>query len=188
VALETIVHLTLALEKSARVGTRPHSKILCYFPIVNFLKEIWDFPTHHVALGWWLAAALTLYNVIAQVLSGFLGRVFIWSRRFKASQLQKRIHNVEYLHDNTNGLIRYLALDAVEIAIDFCWLFIVLSVLFARIRPIPLGAALYILSFNAATIVLGRALRIRTLLNDLRDYESRLAKLQTEMLKLGQRK
>lgn len=143
---------------------------LCYFSKMDFLREIWDFPAHHVALGWWLAAALTLWNVLVRLLGWVLVRLSILGRNFREEQLAKRVRNLEYLHGNTNGLIRYLASDLVDIAIDACLNCIAFIFLLVRVIPVDSGAMFGVIAVNISASVVGRAWRIRTMLNDLANY------------------
>jgi len=145
---------------------------------------IWDFPSHHVSLGWWLAAILTLWNFVSQVLIGILGQLSILSREFRAGQIEARIRALEYLHDNTNRLVRSLATDVIEIAIEICYMLIAFIVLFVRVIPITTSAALFIISLNVSSSVIGRAWRIKRMLYDLNNYEVSLQKLRLKLSKL----
>jgi len=122
----------------------------------------------------------------------FLYRRFpLWRRRFQANELAKRIRTVEYLNDNTNALVRYLAADAVEIAFGICWVFLGLGVVFAcllvKVFPMSLGVASFAtsISLNVASIVLGPAIRIRGILHDLANYETAIVKLKAKLVELG---
>jgi len=151
---------------------------------MDFLKEIWDFPAHHVALGWWLAATLTFWNVVAKVFGRMVGHLSILGRRYQLDQLTKRVWNLEYLHENTNGLIRYLAKDVVDIAIESCWICITFVVLLIRVIPVSTGAIFGIVAINISTSVIGRAWRIRAMLNDLRNYPTSVELLKTKLSRL----
>jgi hypothetical protein len=148
---------------------------------MNFLKEIWDFPAHHVALGWWLAAALTFWNVAAKVIGRIVAHFSILGRRFQEDQLSKRIRNLEYLRENTNGLIRYLASDVVDIAIESCWMCVTFVILLIRVMPASSGAIFGIVAINISSSVIGRAWRIRTMLNDLKNYPTSVELLKARV-------
>lgn len=151
---------------------------------MNFLKDIWDFPTHHAAMGWWIAAVLTSWNILWNIFSGLLGRLSIWSRQFRVNQLGKRIRNLEYVHDNAYRLIHYLASDAAQIAVELSSQLIMYSVLFSRVIPVHTSAAIYILCINLGSSVIGRAMRVRTFLNDLNNYPLSVANLQAKLSSL----
>jgi hypothetical protein len=151
---------------------------------VNFLKENLDFPAHHVSLGWWLAIAITLWNVIIRNLGVIAGQLSLLGKRFRKDQTEKRIRNIEYLHDNTNGLIRYLADDTVNIAIEASWTCISLVVLLVRLIPVRPDVLFEIIALNITTSVIGRAWRIRTMLNDLRNYPASVELLKTRLSKM----
>jgi hypothetical protein len=154
---------------------------------MHFLDTIWDFPNHHVSLGWWLAAALSLWNVITPVFTRIIGKISFLGRNFRSfrnKQLAMRIHNLDYLHENTNGLIRYLATDTVDIAIESSWLCIAFVVLLFTVYPVSIGKMFAIMAFNVGTTIIGRALRIRTVLNDLRNYPKSVELLRVKFDRL----
>ena len=151
---------------------------------MDFLKEIWAFPAHHVALGWWLAAALTFWNVAAKVFSRIVVHLSILGRRYQKNQLTIRIWNLEYLHENTNGLIRYLAKDVIDIAIESCWMSVTIVIVLIRVIPINAGAMFGVIAVNISTSIIGRAWRIRAMLNDLRNYPTSVELLKTKLSRL----
>jgi hypothetical protein len=94
-----------------------------------------------------------------------------------------------------------LAADAVDIAIDICWVFVGLVIVFVSLLvyglPTSPGAASIAtnislnvasiatcISLNVASIVLGPAIRIRGILHDLANYETVIVKLKTRLVEL----
>jgi hypothetical protein len=156
---------------------------------MNTLREIWEFPAHYVALAWWITALLTIWNV-RRVISSLAGRVALFGHRFQKDQLAKRLRNLEYLHENTNGLIRYIAEDAVYIAIEMSFIVLglsIVSVYAANAGPAVPGLMLAILAvfgINFSTSVIGRAWRIRDMLCDLRNYPASAEGLKSKLNKL----
>jgi hypothetical protein len=150
----------------------------------DILNAIWDFPANNIALGWWLAAALTLWNVIASVSGRALNQVVILSRKFRKDQLTKRLKNLEYLHENTNALVRYLASDAVDVAIEASWICISFTILLIRFIPVKTSGLFAIILINIGTSVIGRAWRIRTMLNDLRNYAESTKSIKAKLERL----
>jgi hypothetical protein len=148
---------------------------------MHSLKEIWDFPAHHVALGWWLAAALTFWNVAVRIFGRAAGHMAILGRRYQEDQLAKRVRNLEYLHENTNGLVRYLARDLVDIAIEACLTCGAFVILLVRVIPVSSSALFGIVAINISVSVLGRAWRIRTMLNDLWNYPASVESLKAKI-------
>jgi hypothetical protein len=154
---------------------------------MEFFQAIWDFPAHHVSLGWWLAAVLTLWNLLAKILFGLLVRLSILGRRFRIDQLKKKIANIEYLHDNTNGLLRYFIRDVIECSIQICGNIILLTIFLLRISAVHQSAVLLIIVFNSATIILGPALRTRTILTDLFYYPKSVERLKSKLIHIENR-
>jgi hypothetical protein len=147
----------------------------------DILTSIWDFPAHHVSLGWWLALALALLSVKDEIVS-WIGRFSKWGRQFQVSQLRIKIKVIEYLHDNADRLIRYLVNDAVQIVIELCLLLMLYAVFFfreANLRPF-----VAILIVNAVAIIIGPTLRIRALIHDLRDYPESVENLKAKLKRL----
>ena len=167
-----------------RCGRCPESRR--YFPIVKFLQTIWEFPAHHMALAWWLAAALTLGNFIVRIIGGIGAHLSLLGRRYQQHELPLRIRTIERLHDNTNGLIRYLAEDLVDIAIEACWSSIpVVLLLLPSWRTIgSLSFMFMCVVLNIATSVVGRASRIKALLKDLKNYPESVEALKEKLSKL----
>lgn len=158
---------------------------------MNTLKNIWDFPAHHVSLGWWIAIAVGVWPLFRFVLAAVRKAHAAWNRQFQASQLTAKIWWLEHLHNNTNGLMRYLAREAVDIAIEICFVLTALGLSLSYLfwsKPsltLPTGAILLGgCCLNLASTVLGRAWRVRTLLNDLHSYEVNLAKLKDKLARL----
>lgn len=152
---------------------------------MNFWTKVWNFPEHHVALGWWLAAALTFWNVIIGISGRVAGQISVFGRRFQKDQLAKRIRTLEYLHENTNGLVRYLATDFVDVAIESCANCFVFIILLVRIIPVSATAMFAIIAINISISGLGRAWRIRTMLNDLNRYPTSVELLKAKLARLN---
>jgi len=72
----------------------------------------------------------------------------------------------------------------IEIAIEICYMLIAFIVLFVRVIPITTSAALFIISLNVSSSVIGRAWRIKRMLYDLNNYEVSLQKLRLKLSKL----
>jgi hypothetical protein len=152
--------------------------------VKDFFKTMWDFPSHHVALAWWCAAIFTLWNVISRFAVGTYGRISLLGRKFRTDQLAKGIRSLEFLHDNTNGLIRYLANDATDIAIEVAYMLITFGVLFWRVTTTKPGSIVFLIFFNIGAAILGRAFRIKIMLSDLFDYDTSLQRLKARLAKL----
>ncbi len=75
-------------------------------------------------------------------------------------------------------------MDAIEIAIEICYMLIAFIILFVRVIPITTSAALFIISVNVSSTVIGRAWRIKRMLNDLNNYEQSLQKLRSKLSRL----
>jgi hypothetical protein len=109
---------------------------------------------------------------------------FTLGRKFRTDQLAKGIRSLEFLHDNTNGLIRYLANDATDIAIEVAYMLITFGVLFWRVTTTKPGSIVFLIFFNIGAAILGRAFRIKIMLSDLFDYDTSLQRLKARLAKL----
>jgi hypothetical protein len=148
---------------------------------VNFFKEIWDFPAHHVSMAWWIA----LFGVFFfRIFGRFFKQLPIWGRKYRIKQLSRRIALLEELHNDTNALLRTLAQDVIDVAIDFCWLCASFVILYYFSQPIKLETALFIISISMGSSVAGRAMRIRRMLNDLARYDTRIGALKEKLTQL----
>jgi hypothetical protein len=154
---------------------------------MGILNDIWNFPAHHVALGWWLAAALTLWNIAANIFGRAAWHLARLGRSFREDQLAKRVRNLEYLHENTDGLIRYLAEDLMDIAIEGSLTCVAFIILLVRLIPGSFGAMFGIVAVNISASVLGRAWRVRAMLIDLRNYPASLELLKAKIARLQSR-
>src|ERR1700733_2088821 len=151
----------------------------------DFLDAIWNFPADHPALGWWIAAIFTLWNVIASITGRALTQVRIFRREFRKDQMAKRIRNIEHLHDNTYGLVRYLAADFVDVAIDVSIIGISFTILLIRVIHVSGASMIAATGINIATSIIGRAWRLRTLLNDLANFPVSVEILKIKLKKLN---
>ena len=143
----------------------------------DFLDTIWNFPAKHVALGWWLAAAITFWNVIAKFLVNILGRLSLLGRRFRIDQLEKRISWIESLHDNSNGLLRYIMKDAISSLTQICGYAILLTVGLSSLAAKNPASILLLVIANASFISIGPLWRIGTMLTDIERYPGSVKKL-----------
>jgi hypothetical protein len=113
--------------------------------------------------------------------------------RFQKDQLAKRLRNLEYLHENTNGLIRYIAGDAIDVAVETSYIILSVSILCvyasfsSPASPILPGIMLAMVGINVSTSVIGRAWRIRTLLSDLKNYPASIEMMKVRLGKLQRR-
>jgi len=137
-----------------------------------------------MALAWWLAAGLTLGNFIVRIIARIGAHLSLLRRRSQQHELPIRIRNIEYLHDNTNGLIRYLAEDLVDIAIEGCWSSIVVIFLLFPSWRTSGSFTFALIIWNIITSVIGRASRIRTLLKDLKNYPGSVEALKEKLSQL----
>ena len=148
---------------------------------MNFLKKIWDFPAHHVALAWWIA----LFSVFFfRIFGRIVKQLPIWGRKYRIQQLSRRIANLQLLHNDTNALLRTLAQDVIDVAIDFCWLCASFVTIYYLAQPIKPETVLLIISTTMGSSIAGRAIRIRTMLNDLARYETRIDTLKEKLVQL----
>jgi hypothetical protein len=156
---------------------------------MNPLREVWEFPAHYVVLAWWITALLTIWNV-GPTIRSLAGRVALLGRRFQKDQLAKRLRNLEYLHENTNGLIRYIAEDAVDVAVETSYLIVVLSIISvyasysSPASPFRSCIMLAMVGINVSTSVVGRAWRIRAMLRDLKNYHASVEAMKVKLDKL----
>ena len=145
---------------------------------MDTLKDVWNFPMHYIAFAWWITVIIGLLSIRKELFS-VIGKFFKWGSAFRKEQLRIRIRNIEWVHDNADRLIRYLVNDVVQIIIEGCWLLLLYAIFFMRAPSYRIFLPVFM--FNAVSIIIGPALRIRTLIHDLRDYPESVERLKAKL-------
>lgn len=140
--------------------------------MLAWFHDIWKFPERHVSLGWWIAFALA-----SKPIWRALTVLPVWGSRFRKNQRAAKIRTLETLHQNTYGLVIYLAEDLVQVAFDFAGTCVGLAFV-ARSTSITAASVLLIICANLSSSIIGRGLRINGVLTGLKNYEATLAQLK----------
>jgi hypothetical protein len=74
----------------------------------------------------------------------------------------------------------------VDVAIESCWNCVALIVILVRVIPVSASAMFAIIAINISISVIGRAWRIRNMLNDLRNYPASVELLKAKLSRAPQ--
>lgn len=148
---------------------------------MSWLRTIYAFPEHHVSLAWWIALLVLFFFKSLIRLARLLP---IWGKKFQRSELARKIRVLERLHQNTYGLILYLADDVVDIAIEFSWTCLMVMII-SFAKGISASFLIFCVALNIGSSVVGRAYRIRGLVRGLRDYDATLERLKNKQTELS---
>ena len=141
------------------------------------LHDLLFMPEHHVALAWWIALLSPLW--LPQSI-GLLKRLPLWGDRLRQVRINDDIIVLERLHNNSYGLIIYLAFKAVMILYEVVYASLLSALMAASAHGVPLRSIVFATGLSFGCGLAGTVWRVSSMLTKLVNYETALSALKSE--------
>jgi hypothetical protein len=141
------------------------------------IHDLLFMPEHHVALAWWIALLSPLWLPQGILL---LKRLPVWGERLRQARINDDIVVLERLHNNSNGLIIYLAFKAILILYEVAYASLLSAMMAANAHTIPLRSIVFATGLSLGCGMAGTIWRVRSMLTKLVNYETALSALKSE--------
>ena len=104
-------------------------------------------------------------------------RVPIWSEKYRQDRIAIDIRILEGLHENTYGLVIYLAEKAAGVVLEIAYAALIAALMADR-TSLSLRWVVFVTGLALSSGVFGIAWRVRTVMKRLSDYDKTMVKLR----------
>ena len=149
--------------------------------------DILHWPEHHAGLAWWIGIAISCpfwvigtYRLIAQLP--------MWGAKWQLFQLGLQIEGIQTAHENTYGLVLYIAREILDYAVASCFSFgFVLVVCLFKPHAITLLNVVTTVSMSFIGVTLTVGLNLRRVVRALMSFETEVTALKDKQQRLRSR-